>query len=385
MDFESAIQSNPNWAPDRQASHRESLGLNTPEICDLLARSDFISLGGFCGTSSALELLGLRKAAGPFDWVRCSASGVLRCFETDFADFLSYAATREECGHKVFEQAKWGGSFWHHNPTEQETKDQFARRIERLIGVKSQQSAVPRFFIRVANSTDELELMPVLLAKLQQTFSRSPVYLLVILDMQMSDALVHISDTSSHLLFHKVHKDLWLNSSVDVATNMEVFSRAYAGCIASAIRHWAAELIVPVQDACAAAWPVSFVETWTDHYDGGDPTRNGYAPSGEPPGYMRVREGLRPGMMVQAGAFGRQLSVRIPEGATVGSVLELRLKGDVLRIRLILDTPTIAAALALLGVTTTATATSAVVAATSAADDLIPSPPDQAASPAIVA
>jgi len=329
MDFESAIKHDPSFAVERVSALRTSLSLDSPDMVALLDQSEFVSLGGFCGVSSALGSLGLRKAAQPFDWVRSSSDGVLQCIETDFRDFLSFKTTRMDSGHKVFEDTCWGGSFWHHDIEEPTTRDQFSRRIERFLCKNQEvQSPAPRFFVRVANSAAEVSGASKLLEALQRTFHRSPVYLLVIMDMQKADCLVRVQDTSSHLLFHRIHEDLWLNSVVDVSQNMQRVSAAYAKCIAAAVRHWAkgflAQYIVP---------DMATLEVWVDKYDGGDAAKDGYSPQGKI-GYMVSPQGANPGDVVRAAFFGAEWSVTIPPGASAGCVLELRLANGLFSVKL---------------------------------------------------
>jgi len=363
MDFDSAIESAPCFASARQSALRTSLGLDSADLEALLERSEFMSLGGFCGVTQALGSLGLRKSAGPFDWLRSPAEGVVQCLTSGFADFLTYKTTRIEGGHKVFETS-WGGSFWHHDIDKQATKDQFARRIERHFGAKQVENPAPRFFVRVANSASELRFASKLLATLQCTFNKSPVYLLVITDMQNNDSLLHVEGTSSHLLFHRVHKDLWLNSIPDPQVQMNRCADKYTACIAAAVRHWAQEDIAPIQDAAAYAsldgWTDSYIEGWMVSYNGGDTACKGYSPLGEPPGYMRVPDSRKPGDIINTKAFGRDIALTVPEDAFVGCVLELRLVGELLSVRLVPD-DIAAAAMALMGVTT------ATVAATTSA------------------
>jgi hypothetical protein len=329
MDFESAIKNDASFSAERVSALRKSLSLDSPDMVTVLEQSEFVSLGGFCGVSSALGSLGLRKAAQPFDWVRSSSDGVLQCIETEFRDFLSFKTSRMDSGHKVFEDTSWGGSFWHHDIEEPTTRDQFSRRIERFLCKNQEvQSPAPRFFVRVANSAVEVGAASRLLEALQRKFHRSPVYLLVLMDMQKVDGLVRVQDTSSHLLFHRIHEDLWLNSVPDVSQQMRRCSEAYAKCIAAAVQHWAkgfpTQYIVP---------DIATLEVWVDKYDGGDAGKEGYSPQGKI-GYMVLQQGSNPGDVVRAGFFGSEWSVTIPQGASVGSVLELRLANGSMSVKL---------------------------------------------------
>lgn len=362
MNFDSEIEKDPSFAPERQAALRASLGLNSPQVAALLQQSEFVSLGGWCGVASALGSLGVRKSAGPFDWARCSAEGILRCLETGFADFLTYNATQMEGGHTIF-QCPWGGSFWHHNIADKSAKEAFTRRITRHFGAEQMQNPAPRFFIHVANSTAELKLSSKLLSALERGFPTAPVYLLIITDMQKSDSLMNVEGTSSHLLFHRVHKDLWMNSIPDAQKQLQRCSAKYAACVAAAVLHWVKSDIAPSQevvpDIHLHGWTDSYIEGWMDPYNAGDPVSKGYVPQGEPPNYMRLSAGKRPGDVEKIKAFGRDVAFRVPAGASGGCVMEIRLISNEVTVKMVQDEVVAAAALALLGV-----ATAAVVATT---------------------
>merc|ERR1719201_2911734 len=131
----------------------------------------------------ALENIGLRTAAHPFDWVRSSADGVLQCLQTDFADFFSFAnVKRDQAGNQSFFGTSWGGSFWHHDIQDPVVRETFRRRIDRFLGKDAPREGLKnRIFVRVANSHDELALAPTLLAELQRKLPKVRVFLLVLI------------------------------------------------------------------------------------------------------------------------------------------------------------------------------------------------------------
>ncbi|CAE8703090.1 unnamed protein product, partial [Polarella glacialis] len=57
---------------------------------------EVISLGCYSTICQAFKLLKVRQRAYPFDWVRSSMEGIMHCFNTDFEDFLTYTASRQE-------------------------------------------------------------------------------------------------------------------------------------------------------------------------------------------------------------------------------------------------------------------------------------------------
>eukprot|EP00971_Amphidinium_carterae_P246041 4886788-Amphidinium_carterae.1 len=105
-----------------------------------------------------MQSLGLKKYSYPFDWVRSPAFGIIHCLETNFADFLTFTVSQEAgvAGH-LFSKSHWGGSFWHHNPEDPKTCQDFTRRAERLYGLGEVPPQQPRFFAWAINSTNELD------------------------------------------------------------------------------------------------------------------------------------------------------------------------------------------------------------------------------------
>ena len=50
---------------------------------------NFISLGYFCEVAGELEKYGFRSASYPFDWMISDFSGIIKCIEEEFKDFLN--------------------------------------------------------------------------------------------------------------------------------------------------------------------------------------------------------------------------------------------------------------------------------------------------------
>lgn len=68
-----------------------------------------ISLGWFCGTASAMQMLGLRCFSGPFDWYFSDFDSVLKVIENDFGDFMSPKNLQViDDNPKVFYDKKYG-------------------------------------------------------------------------------------------------------------------------------------------------------------------------------------------------------------------------------------------------------------------------------------
>merc|ERR1712110_880361 len=109
--------------------------MGTAQSAKFVNECEFVSLGCFCATARALQALGLKRWAYPFDWLRSSLEGVVHCIETQFEDFLTFQDCQNVGAYHVFTGARWGGSFWHHNLEAPGTKEDFTRRIRRLFGL----------------------------------------------------------------------------------------------------------------------------------------------------------------------------------------------------------------------------------------------------------
>lgn len=180
---------------------------------------------------------------------------------------------------------------------------------------------------------------------------------------------MQVAGTSSHLLFSCVHENLWFESPLDVPTQMTRASETYAQCIAAAIHIWAAQGVnAPMPGDAAEKGAVN--PAMMNAYNGGDPGKLCYTPQGQPPGFLCVPAGAPPGTFLASTGFGRDLKIRVPEGAKEGHVLELRLINDEVSVRLVPDDAVANAAMALMGLTTAAAATTTDAAGTGLATDI---------------
>jgi|Transcript_55067 hypothetical protein len=238
-DWDSVVKTDPYFAQERIMRVRKSLGLDTPSLAPMLENSEFISVGCYCGVALTLESMGLRKAAYPFDWVRAPIEGILECLETEFEDFLSFERIQPgQGGQKFFFDTSWGGSFWHHDIEDEGARETFARRIDRFLGIDRQDDSNSRFFIHVANSVEELSSTPALLSALQELTPATPVFLLVIIDLQKRDCLMRAQNESPNLLFYTVQEDLWKYPSDDWIEQRHRNVDTYSVGVGAALRFW---------------------------------------------------------------------------------------------------------------------------------------------------
>lgn len=312
---------------------------------------EFISLGGSCEVTHSLEALNLRKFAYPFDWLRSPVQGITHCLETSFEDFLTFSAPRPaerqvaaNSSEAVYSQARWGGSFWHHNPEVPETRRAFIRRIERLLGMRDDE--VPpektRVFIRAVNSTVELKQTVPLHDALKRALPDARLLLLVLVDLQAEDEALRLSSADNDLLIYRLRGE---HFSIVRCTegSLEKCCENYAKAIAFAIRFWSG---VKQSVAVVRVLPdIAQLEAVCDQMDGGNAAHESYWPRpflGQqiqlkrrpkqlpyllpPHADLAVPHGAKPGQVISAQAFGLDdLRVKVPADAVAGQLLRLRI------------------------------------------------------------
>lgn len=271
----------PWLEPSMCQARRQSLDLNDSKKAAFMENCEFVSLGNFCGVARALQALDAKNKAYPFDWVRSPVEGVIRSLETDFEDFLTFSMEKDDPASKlkVFTESRWGGSFWHHNPCDPKTKDDFTRRIERLLGVGDIGPSKTRVFVRAVNSTNELEATTQLHRALQRALPEARVYLLVLIDFQLEAGPLRLAgdrDTSRDLLFYRIHE----RAFATLPWSMERVCDAYAEAIAFAVGAWCgregSDDAVALQTGTVAS--LKELNALCDQFHGGSPGSDGFWP-----------------------------------------------------------------------------------------------------------
>lgn len=73
-----------------------------------------ISLGYFCEVAGELEKYGLRSASYPFDWMISDFSGVIKCIEEEFKDFLNEEYLSQSFNDRThYKNEKYNFYFFH--------------------------------------------------------------------------------------------------------------------------------------------------------------------------------------------------------------------------------------------------------------------------------
>lgn len=277
-DIEETVRGDPLFHPMKQYERRTWLGLESPNMRQLLGKTKFVSLGSYCGVAQALQILGLRGAAGPFDWMRSRCEGVTQLLASNFKDFLTMEPPFiQQCGSHVFPMA-WGGSYWHHNIADKEVQQTMERRKERFLSMSDENIV----FIRSVNCTDELRAIPNLIQALKARFPRSHVRLLVLLDYQdgMNESIMH--ELGKDVIFSLVSSRVWDTplpmpewDPSYMRKRMELESYAYAGSIARALWIWSGNAVRGL--GSFSLWPnLESYRKWVAPFTGPDPKVDGF-------------------------------------------------------------------------------------------------------------
>lgn len=326
---------------------RKKLCLDDPNLEHFYGQFEFVSLGACCAVSRGLQYLGLKKHSYPFDWLRSPVEGVIHLLDTDFVDFLTF--TEEEGKGEsttIHKGTRWGGSFWHHDPSDPRTLSDFTRRIQRLLGLENVDASQPRCFVRAVNNTLELNATFRLRDALRRSLPSTPFYLVVLVDGQSSSGLFEIAGSeSSNLLFVFIDEDAYGDGTRDAAERMlQIYGENYAAAVALALRRFAGDPKVPAPRSVAN---LSELIDLCEQFHGGDCSNALFAPARFKGQRMRVRDNTppslpnlikartasfilpatsKPGDTLSFGVFDGNYSITVPMEATPGSTIKLALR-----------------------------------------------------------
>lgn len=233
------VEDDREWLSlEAQALRHEKLGLCAPTVAKFVDSCDFVSLGCYCATTRALQCMGLKRFSYPFDWVRSPAIGVIRCLDEKFENFLTWSMTGSggPAGDGTwYGETSWGGSFWHHDPSDPKTQTEFVQRIQRFSGSMEVPASQARVFLRSVNSSREVLESLALRDALQRALPDAEIYLLIIVDLQSTAGLIYVGGSTNVLVYRveaSVYNDGW---------TMKNQCEAYAEGCGQALRAWAGE------------------------------------------------------------------------------------------------------------------------------------------------
>jgi len=217
------------------------------------------------------------------------------------------------------------------------------RRIQRFLGLCEEVPVTkPRVFVRVANSTRELDAMLQLHDVLCQALPYAPVYILSILSQQCCNAPVLLTG-HPYLLFYRLRTDVRAerSSSDPLQLRCEMYSKA----IAFAIRFWSG-----LEDArtrtLSTFQQMSWLSNSCEQFDGGSTGNSLFLPIRLKGKILAIQEyscpamheqakpltedvqipaGYIPGELLSVHAFGQQIKLRIPAMDCAGDLVRLQL------------------------------------------------------------
>lgn len=215
--------------------------MELPGVKHFLSKTSLVSLGSYCAVANMIQKLGLREAAGPFDWIRSNGQGVTHLLRNGFQDFLDWEGrVHDVAGLQVF-PTTWGGSFWHHDISDPQVRQTFDRRKQRFLQMRNENL----LFIRVVNGTQEVAQIPDLYSALHARFAAvGRVLLLVLIDMQDSEREVRTQDLGSNVIFACVHHGAWeapvggCLPEEQARERLHLASDAYATALSRALYLW---------------------------------------------------------------------------------------------------------------------------------------------------
>lgn len=185
----------------QQVLDQHVLGLHEGITAAFVDQCDVISLGCACHVSHALEGMGLRKFAYPFDWVRSPVEGIIHCLETNFEFFITFASKKNVGNQTGLISTDWGGSFWNHNLSDPEIVKGFERRIGRLLAHSASSAGPNLVFVRAMNSNEEFYTALQLYEALQRKFPGCFVFLLMMANFQDVKKPIRLADQKRILFF----------------------------------------------------------------------------------------------------------------------------------------------------------------------------------------
>lgn len=334
---------NEPWLTKEEVAARcLSMGLSELRTAAFVQNCEFIGIGCFCAVTRALQALGVKRYSYPFDWTRSPVEGVIHLLETDFEDFLTFTVPKDgsHVNEKVtYTQARWGGSFWHHEPETPKSQADFVRRIERLLGIQPDVPAsFARVFVRSANSARELGLTLKLYETLVRYIPASRIFLLILVDLQEAEEMLGLHGWPD-VLVYRVPEETFAENYKNFS--MRACAENYAKGIALAARVWAGAVDPP---SIRILSNLNRLNGACDQMDGGSAGSEGFWPRrfrGQqialrkpvtlpkllPPQVdVQVPEGARQGDILMTQAFGmKDIRLSVPEGAVVGQLMRLRL------------------------------------------------------------
>jgi hypothetical protein len=287
--------------------------------------------------------------------------GIIHCLENNFEDFLTYSETKEDDKRNLtaFVGTRWGGSFWHHDLEDPSVQAEFSRRVQRFLGLGEVSQLKPRVFVRIINDSRELDLALRLKDALRRVFFATPIYLLLIVDIQQTEGPMLVEGADGLLVYFLSADTVFTGRQA--TDDRQTRAKGYASAVAFAVDYWCggadthcvSQVYPTLDELCAAC----------DQFNGGSPSNELYSPkpfkghrlttnSRTPPALPKLFKGrvveftlpenALPGGMVRVELFGEMVTLRLPKNASAGSVMKCTLVEGVLSVVMVMAASTAA-------------------------------------------
>jgi hypothetical protein len=208
------------------------------------------------------------------------------------------------------------------------------------------------------NSTSELQSTLRLQDTLQRALPDTSIYLLILIDFQLETGPILLDGKiGSNIMFYRVHESVFSTQP----WSMQRTSEAYAEAVVFAADYWS--LGDEARPKIKTVASLLELGKFCDEFDGGNTGSDGYWPrrfqgqqirlrkATKLPGLLapasaaqnpqerqqqiaevRIPEGVAPGDALRAHAFGCDVQVQVPLGASVGQTLKLKLMEGVVTV-----------------------------------------------------
>eukprot|EP00928_Gymnodinium_smaydae_P044199 TRINITY_DN2949_c1_g2_i1.p1 TRINITY_DN2949_c1_g2~~TRINITY_DN2949_c1_g2_i1.p1 ORF type:complete len:519 (+),score=89.89 TRINITY_DN2949_c1_g2_i1:76-1557(+) len=161
-----------------------------------------VSLGAYCGVRQSMKKVGCDPGETlPFDWMRTKVEGILHYMRNDFEgffDYVTHSPIANSGGQVMFRD--YLKSFWHHDPTDPDTREAFGRRFKRFQGIDA--TSLPVLFVRSVSKTAELAMTGELLDELTLRFGPRTMLLQLVDFQTKTNGPVLVSDRPNLLIWY---------------------------------------------------------------------------------------------------------------------------------------------------------------------------------------
>jgi hypothetical protein len=180
----------------------------------------YISLGGWCGTTISLRQNQLYEDAYPFDHVRSTFIGIIDCIENNFSNFFPKKIELDpitvDYQWRSFRGKYFG--FYHHDLTNTSIVNNFIKRINRFYNLLSSTTEEIVFLRTIATHdyNDEIKLTNMFITSIEKRFPSLRFILIFIIPRQ-----------DKSMYFKKVNNKTFIFTLDDNTNNNDMLGKEY--------------------------------------------------------------------------------------------------------------------------------------------------------------